>query len=97
MPVAAEYMESLFESKNLIAPIPRVNRMLVEAHQIRHFFTTFILQSYRGELDLDQIDEILRESVSNPAMFNQDFMRLIFHTFAVYFIKLENIQDRNGV
>ena len=84
IPIATEYMEKLFSRQDLISQLPIVNRILTEAHMIRHFFGIFILPAYLGELNPKRIDDILLELVEDSDR------RLMFHTLAAYLIQLDN-------
>lgn len=83
LPIATKYMEDLFARQDLISPLPAVNRILTEAHMIRHLFGIFILPSYLGELNPARIDDILCELVEDSEK------RLLLHTLAAYLIQLD--------
>ena len=91
LPVAAKYIKWIFSSKNLISYLPESMRIRVEAYQIRHFFSTFIVPAYFGELELAELDQILDESIASIVPSNPELVRFLTDALSVYLFQLTTI------
>ena len=74
LPIAIEFLQELFASKKLIAPISKQFQDTIKRFVIMAFFKLFICRPYMDKLPAEDIDKILRAVLYQPKMINPELM-----------------------
>ena len=93
MPNMLSYMEEIF-SKDIVSPISRRDQIQLEVNILQMTLESFIIQSYRKDLELDVIDSILIEEFQKISLVDPLFVRMLFHAFSFSFLARSLLAQR---
>ena len=100
IPTAMEYIREVFSSPNIQQNLPRSLRIVVEMETITRHFFFITLPVYRGELTLDNIDDLLEKIVSEDKMLSANLIRTLLNSLQIQVMHAQNerlrqLQRRN--
>lgn len=93
MPNMLSYMEEIF-SKDIVSPISRRDQIQLEVNILQMTLESFVIQSYRKDLELDVIDSILKEEFQKISLVDPLFVRMLFHAFSFSFLARSLLAQR---
>ena len=83
IPAAIDFVREVFSSPKMIKKLPEQFQNIFVANMVCLLFNTHIVDAYKGELTVDQIDEILHEVLCQPKMMNPEVTRAFINTIAL--------------
>ena len=79
LPVAIEFLQQVFSSKRLIAPVSKQFQNYMEIIAVFNLISEYICKAYQSELSQDRIDELFREVLHKPSMMNPEIIRALIN------------------
>ena len=93
LPNMLAFMEEIF-SKDIVSPISKRDQIQLEVNIMQMTLESFVMQSYRKDLELDAIDSILKEEFQKISLVDPLFVRMLFHAFSFSFLARSLLAQR---